>query len=84
MNNWKIVEMKMAGNRTVKMVTGTLDDGRPYVRPISPTLRLEHFAREVEEIIEFQRNQLATLNDEMPEVIVDAHEVLVSTDLLDR
>ena len=84
MNNWKIVEMKMAGNRTVKMVTGTLDDGRPYVRPISPTLRLEHFAREVEEINAFQRYQLATLNDEMPEVLVDVNEILVSTDLQDR
>ena len=84
MNNWKIVDMKMAGNKMVKMVTGTLDDGRPYGRPISPTLRLEHFAREVEEINAFQRDQLATLNDEMPEVIVDHREVLVDTNLLDR
>ena len=84
MNNWQIVEMKMAGNKTVKMVTGTLDNGQPYVRPIGPTLRLEHFAREMEAINEFQRNQLVALNDEMPEVIVDHHEILVSTDLLDR
>ena len=83
MNNWTIVEMKMAG-KTVKMVTGTLDDSRPYVRPISPTLRLEHFARELEEVNVFERTQLAELNEEMPEVIVDVNEVLVSTDLLDR
>lgn len=84
MTNWKIIEMKMAGGKTVKMVTGILDNGQPYVRPIGPTLRLEHFAREVEEVNAFQRDQLAALNDEMPEVIVDVHEVLVSTDLLDR
>ena len=84
MNNWKIVEMKMAGNRMVKMVTGTLDNGQPYVRPIGPTLRLEHFAREVEAVNEFRRTELAALNDEMPEVIVDHREVLVDTNLLDR
>ena len=84
MNNWKIVDMKMAGNKMVKMVTGTLDNGQPYVRPISPTLRLEHFAREREAINEFQRNALVALNDEMPEVIVDHREVLVDTNLLDR
>jgi hypothetical protein len=84
MTNWQIIEMTMAGGKTVKMVTGTLDNGQPYVRPISPTLRLEHFARELEEVNSFQRDQLATLNDEMPEVIVDVHEVLVETDLLDR
>ena len=84
MTNWQIIEMKMAGGKTVKMVAGTLDNGQPYCRPISPTLRLEHFAREIEEVNAFQREQLAALNDEMPEVIVDVHEVLVSTDLLDR
>ena len=84
MTNWQIIEMKMAGGKTVKMVTGTLDNGQPYVRPIGPTLRLEHFAREMDVINEFEANQLAALNDEMPEVIVDVNEILVSTDLLDR
>ena len=84
MKNWKIMEIATPHGGSIKMVSGTLDDGRAYMRPISPTLRLEEFAREVEQVNKFYADEMVKLDADMPPVIVDHREVLTSPELLDR